>query len=334
MAEYRTDQYRTAFRATLHPDYEGISDEQADALFESVTAGMSPPEADAYMEGLGSWLKQAGNTLASTAPIWAPIAGAAVGSIVPGVGTAIGGAVGGLAGNVAGRLAANPRANAGSVVAAGLQGAVAGGAGGRSATTAGLASAAVGLVGSALQGGAGAAPAARRQPAPPASRPLAPEPTPAAAPALVAVPAPAATPSRPAATQLMTLLNNPHLSRAVLGQANGAVGRSTVPVRAGGRSHQIPFGAFLNALVQLAQLAAIEATDAGGSSGSYLTDSEGSYTYDPAAPEQRAEALLALLAAEYEENAALPDEQEADYAEAGPDYDPLTEWFLSSGLIR
>ncbi|MBD2768076.1 hypothetical protein IC235_09255 [Hymenobacter sp. BT664] len=336
MSEYPKHQYRTAFRATLHPDYESISDEEADALLESVTAGLSPQEAEAYMEGLGSWLRKAGQTIAKSAPIWAPIAGSVIGSIVPGAGTAIGGAVGGLVGNVAGRLANSPRANAGSVIGAGLQGAVAGGLGaagrgtggsgiastvaglagtalgtgaGRGSTVGGLASAA-GLVGAALAGGA---PAGRAG----------------------STATPVTGTARPATRQLLGLLNSPHLNRAVIGQVNGNVGRATVPVQAGGRRHDISFATFMNALLQLAQRAATEAPapSADTNSTSYLTDSEGLYAYDPASPEHRTEGLLALLQQEHEEAWAENDQE--DYAEAaGPGYDPLTEWFLESGMIR
>ncbi len=310
MAEYRADQYRTAFRATLHPDYEAISDEQADALLEQVTAALTPQEAEAYMEGLGSWLKHAARTVGKSAPIWAPIAGAAVGSIVPGVGTAIGGAVGGLAGNVAGRLAAGGKVSGGAVAGAALQGA-----------------AQVGLqaVGSRLPAPVAQVASAAVQAATAGSR------RPAVAPAAhPSTPAPA---GRPAAAQLLTLLHSPHFNRAVLGQVNGLVGRAAVPVRTGRRTHRVAFASFANALLQLAQQAVQELTAESEGSASYLTDGEGSYRYDPASPEQRAEGLLALLEAEYAES--NPPVMQAEYAEVEAEsFDPLTEWFLDSGLVR
>ena len=81
-----------AIREALGPEYETITDEEADEILEDAVADMSPEEIESFFKSLGR--------IASKA---LPAIGGAVGTMIaPGVGTAIGGALGGLAGKAVG----------------------------------------------------------------------------------------------------------------------------------------------------------------------------------------------------------------------------------------
>lgn len=219
MADYRTNQYRAAFRATLHPDYAHLTSRQTDALLAQVLRDMPPPEADAYLAELSNWLQHA-HSLAHR---------------------------------------------------------------------------------------------------------------PAAAPAGCPAPDAQQAAARPAAGRLLGLLRNPHLSRALLGQVNGAVGRPAVPVQAGGHEWPVAFGSLLNALLHLTYQAVLEAGPLAAGHAAYVVDREGIYTYDPVPPTQRAEEVLALLAQDYAERFPAGDPEANDDAES---FDPVAEWLPAAEQVR
>lgn len=149
------------------------------------------------------------------------------------------------------------------------------------------------------------------------------QPTPAAAqPTPAAVqPEPAAVQPEPAAAQpvgdgsqaaakLLYLVQNPAFLSSLIALTLGSRGQSTVAVGTDGK--QVPRGALINAANSLTAQAAQDAdalvSDAGSDdSDSYLRDATGSFTCDPAVPEQRAHTLLRLLQEEDESLSALYD---------------------------
>ena len=166
-----------------------------------------------------------------------------------------------------------------------------------------------------------------RQRQAPRRTPTPPQITPRIARRTTAVQAPAPIPSggSSALGQLISLIQNPIFLQSLLGRVLGGGA-----VRLGQESIEIPFGAFMNALSQLATQAAREANADQESSvdiPDYLQDEEGNFLCeDPAVPEQRAQVLLELL------NEAFP--AEADNEAWVEDFDELTEWFIEAGWIR
>lgn len=126
-----------------------------------------------------------------------------------------------------------------------------------------------------------------------------------------------------AAAQLMALLGNPALLQSLLGQLMG--GRGRVEVVADGEAVEVPFGAFMNALEQLAAEAALEAHESGVAEAGvpeYVLDEEGLPMEDAGLPEVRARMLLELLqAAESEERWQEPARTPED-------------WLLEAGLVE
>lgn len=195
-----------------------------------------------------------------------------------------------------------------------------------------------GAIGGQLAGMLGqiASPAQRpAQPAAPPSRP-APQAAPPPRPSVQAAPAAPAPPANlnPAATQLMSLLSNPQLIQALLGQVMGNSGTGTARVTANNQVQTIPFGALMNTVSELAQRAAEESILTGSTeSDNYLMDSPGNYSIDdPSSPEQRADAVMQLLREDYEANHVA--EAADDYDEWDDQADPVGEWLASAGMIR
>jgi len=176
---------------------------------------------------------------------------------------------------------------------------------------------ALGRMGAQVLGGARPAASPPLQP-PGAVAPAAPLPGAAAAPAIpAATPLPAGGTS--AAAQLLGLIQHPALLQALLGQILGPLGQTTTPV--GREGTPVPFGAFMNALSSLANLAAAEAQEgAPVEAVTYLQDSQGNFVVDPANPEARAARLLELL-------------QETPFYEEEP-VDAVSEWLAAAGLLR
>lgn len=172
----------------------------------------------------------------------------------------------------------------------------------------------LGRLGAQALGGTRPAAAAPPSPTPAAAPPGA---TPGAAGGPVAAPLPVGATS--ATAQLLRLIQNPALLQALLGQLLGPLGQGTTPV--GRESVPVPFGAFMNTLSSLANLAAAEAQKGTAvESLEYLQDSQGNFLVDPANPEARAARLLELL------QESTYDEQES--------LDPLTEWLAAAGLLK
>lgn len=110
------------------------------------------------------------------------------------------------------------------------------------------------------------------------------------------VSAPVPTGGTSATAQLMSLLQNPALLQSILGQVLGNAGVSNVPV--GTQGAAAPFGAFMNALSQLATQSAIETNTHQNNESAiptYLLNERGDFRCDIAAPEQRAAALMESL---------------------------------------
>jgi hypothetical protein len=138
----------------------------------------------------------------------------------------------------------------------------------------------------------------------------------------------------PAATQLMSLLSNPQLIQALLGQVMGNSGGGVARVTSNNQMQTIPFGAMMNAVSELAQRAAEESILTGNQeSDNYLMDSWGDYTIgDPSNPEQRADAVMQLLR----------DDYEAYHEDIGTDNnnvwenneDKVGQWLANAGLVR
>jgi hypothetical protein len=182
------------------------------------------------------------------------------------------------------------------------------------------------MIGSKIGERAGQAIAGRPTQASTPTTPQGVQPTPAAAP-----PGPAATQPGPAAAnpagdgsqaaaKLLYLVQNPAFLSSLVALALGSRGQSTVPVGTEGK--HVPRGALINVanslIAQTAQDAdALVSDDGSDDSDSYLRDAVGSFTCDPAVPEQRANTLLQLLQEEDESLSALYDA----YAEAEADDD-------------
>lgn len=139
----------------------------------------------------------------------------------------------------------------------------------------------------------------------------------------------------PAAAQLMSLLNNPQLIQALLGQVLGRVGNGSASAQTTTQQTPIPFGALMNTISELAERAAEESIQTGSyASESYLMNGVGQYrVMDPSSREQRADAVMELLNEDYyyrRSSSAVqyPSSQE----DAG--YDQVSEWLVSAGLIK
>lgn len=132
----------------------------------------------------------------------------------------------------------------------------------------------------------------------------------------------------------MSLLSNPQLIQALLGQVMGNSGTGTARVTANNQVQTIPFGALMNTVSELAQRAAEESILTGSTeSDNYLMDSPGNYSIDdPSSPEQRADAVMQLLREDYEANHVA--EAADDYDEWDDQADPVGEWLASAGMIR
>lgn len=194
-----------------------------------------------------------------------------------------------------------------------------------------------GAIGNQLAGMLGqiAAPAQRpAQPAAPPPRPVVPV-APPPRPSVQAAPAaPPPANLNPAATQLMSLLSNPQLIQALMGQVMGNSGTGTARVTANNQVQTIPFGSLMNTVSELAQRAAEESILTGSpESDNYLMDSQGNYSIDdPSSPEQRADAVMHLLREDYEAHHGV--EAVDNYDAWGDHEDPVGEWLTSAGLIR
>lgn len=136
-------------------------------------------------------------------------------------------------------------------------------------------------------------------------------------------PAPApATPTNPAATQLMSLLANPQLLQALLGQVLGAAGNSTANI-AGDPRQNIPFGAMMGTLSELALQAADESVRLGvAESSDYLTDAYGNSRLADNSPEAQAEVVMGILREDYEWRQAEAEEYEEGYGDEEDEESP------------
>ncbi|WP_373494802.1 hypothetical protein [Aquiflexum sp.] len=133
--------------------------------------------------------------------------------------------------------------------------------------------------------------------------------------------------SQPAANQLMTLLNNPQLIQAILGQVLGVQGANNVSLPTEGGYKVIPFEAFMNALSQLADQAAVEAGGSleDGMSSNYLNDRYGEYVCDPSSSEERASVLMNLLSENYYGSNLEAEDN---------NFDEFTQWLIQAELIE
>ncbi|MGB7292642.1 MAG: hypothetical protein WBD99_10760 [Thermodesulfobacteriota bacterium] len=134
-----------------------------------------------------------------------------------------------------------------------------------------------------------------------------------------------------ATAQLMSFLQNPKLLQSVLGQVLGPAGRSSVPV--GPKGAPAPFGAFMNALSNLANQAALEANarEDAQETPRYLLDDEGEFKCDPAVPEERAQVLVEQLREDY---FAEADDEDDPAGADDEEEDGLAEWFVEAGLVE
>ncbi len=287
--------YLDSFRGVLAPEYQNLSNE---ALSESILRtfeNLSPEEKESFallsMQNAG---ENFWNTLSNI--------GRDIGRAMPGVlqtiapiaqiaAPAIGTLVGGPFGGMAGTALA-------------------------------------GLLGNLSGGQPGAAP---RPAAPPMPRPI-PSPAIGGYP-IPQLPAPAnlGASSGSASGQLMSLLANPQLIQALLGQLMGSIGTRGATVQGSGAAPTaIPFASLMNTVSEFAQRAAAESVQNGGyESSEYITDNYGrSLVSDPSDPAQRADAVFKLLSEQkrYGHRPATPN--------PGPAADPVANWLVSAGMIR
>lgn len=185
-----------------------------------------------------------------------------------------------------------------------------------------------GLIGNfAAQGGAGPSPAA---------------PPPAPPPARVAVPRAAlaqtqpqtpqvAAQGSPAAGQLMSLLANPQIIQALLGQLMGALGNGSATVQRGAHTTAIPFASLMNTISEYALRAAEESVRNGDfESATYMTDHWGRpLVNDPSDTSERADAVYKILS-EQSSYAARAHDPAKD---SRRNTDPVTGWLLSAGMV-
>lgn len=197
-----------------------------------------------------------------------------------------------------------------------------------------------GMAGQALGGMIGnlASRGGRRRPAPRPARPM--RATPAQRrPTTQGIRPATGSSSNPAASQLMSLMANPQMLQAILGQVLGNFGQSgTVARSAQGILRQIPFGALMNSLSELALRAAEESVRAGDfESEDYLIDNHGNYRIDdPSDAAQRADAVVRLLNEQYDglyDNIEFQDDFDDEDYDEHPTYDSVTEWLIEADMI-
>lgn len=181
-----------------------------------------------------------------------------------------------------------------------------------------------GAIGGQLAGLLGQVAAPRSQP----SRPVAQ--TPVARRPLAAPPPPASGTTNPAATQLMSLLGNPQMLQALLGQVLGTAGNNTANI-ASNPQQSIPFGGMMSTLSELALRAAEESVRLGNSeSENYLRDGYGNYRMSETDnPATHADIVMGILE---EDHAWRTAENIEDNYEN--EYDSVTSWFIEAGLVR
>jgi hypothetical protein len=147
-----------------------------------------------------------------------------------------------------------------------------------------------------------------------------------ARPAAPAAPAATTTPAQQgsaSAAQLLSVVQNPTLLSSLLALAMGQNGRTSVPLAGGDR--EVPVGAMVNLVRELAERTAEDAEEIlaaeGDAMADYLYDESGCLACDPAVSSQRADALLRVLTADAE--AALEGDEDADDGEdwEGEDWD-------------
>jgi len=110
--------------------------------------------------------------------------------------------------------------------------------------------------------------------------------------------------------QLMGLLTNPVLTQALMGQVIGQPSRKTVPLVSQGQTKNVPYGAIMKLLSNLAKKAAGESYEIGAEeTPDYLMDGAGEFATDPADEEARMEQLLEMI----NETAYLEEDDDEDY---------------------
>ncbi len=282
--------YYEAVKNVLGEEYTDISNEEIEYLLEDRFATMSAEEIESFWKSVSNTFKKVGKTALKALPAVAPIAGKVIGGAV------------------------------GSVVAPGIGTALGATLGGQLGNLAGAAA------GKASQS---KSPSRKAQ-----QRPQKVQSKHQSQRMQQRIPftkkhnisrSPKAT-GKPAVNQLMTLMNNPSFIKTVLGQVMGKPGNNSIFIATHGESKEVPFGAFMTALSELAERAAIEANQGKFQdwSASYIQDEKGEYVCDPASAEERTEVLTNLLSQNYIEERAVEDE---NY------HDDLTQWFIEAELI-
>jgi hypothetical protein len=132
------------------------------------------------------------------------------------------------------------------------------------------------------------------------------------------------------------LLNNPQFSQAMQGQVMGDIGSGTATLQTDNGLTDIPFGALMNTLVELGQQAAEESVRMGSEeSDKYLKDKGGNYRLDdPSNPEERAAHVMDLFREDFEWKSTKAIDAEMEEESFTEPYDPLTEWFVSAGMMQ
>lgn len=140
----------------------------------------------------------------------------------------------------------------------------------------------------------------------------------------------------PATAQLIVFLNSPQLIQSILGQVLGNVGNGSATVEQPNAVEVIPFGAMMNTLSELAQRAAFESVRSGSmESESYLMDSHGGYRVeDPSNPEERADAVMELLAEDYNMRNNTTGIEEPVGESLSFQRESLTEWLVKAGMVH
>lgn len=136
-----------------------------------------------------------------------------------------------------------------------------------------------------------------------------------------------------AATKLMTLLANPQLNQALLGQILGQFGNNNALIQPQGRPQSIPFGALMNTLSEVALRAAEESIQ----TDNYAMDM---MEFNTGSLENQADMVMGLLTEDYEaqlhewNNAYEVGERFDEEFEEEDAFDDMTEWLLEARLIR